>query len=487
MKNLSVIFLLLLFLSGAIRSQQFDPPQLQQQWLYDWGSKYDSPTDMIIDKKGNYVIVGYRDVDSVVYLDDGIITKLTPAGQTIWFKVFSHKADTSHYIDNVIDFPNENAYLFVVAGDDYNGAINRLIKMDYDGNIIWQTDYHGWDVQLVAVNDSFIVVETGRRPELITFDLEGNEISRQGISPYNGPKSIILKGDTLLISGWFYGQFTYGNVGAFLNLLKWNPSSKSWDFLWQKEVGNADDGHACFSGGYIYWTMNYYGPYPFTDSSNTFITRKYTIDGDLIWERMWNGTAADNENRSTSVIGAVPYPTGGITAFGTANDTASGVPTAFTYDPDGNLIWWVRDYSNGWANFPTGAYDANRMLVAVEKASVNKDRTFDVILQHYLILDLTPITPPASNIPANFSLAQNYPNPFNAETAIAFTLPTATEVTLEVFNSLGQKVATVFSHRHFSPGTHQVLFNAQNLPSGIYFYKLQAGSFSKIRKMVLIK
>ncbi len=88
--------------------------------------------------------------------------------------------------------------------------------------------------------------------------------------------------------------------------------------------------------------------------------------------------------------------------------------------------------------------------------------------------------------PTNFSLSQNYPNPFNPSTTINFTLPIKSYVNIKVFNTLGQIVAELIN-QELVAGYHQVNFNASNLSSGIYYYKMEAGNFSSIKKMMLIK
>ena len=89
-------------------------------------------------------------------------------------------------------------------------------------------------------------------------------------------------------------------------------------------------------------------------------------------------------------------------------------------------------------------------------------------------------------IPEEYSLMQNYPNPFNPSTTIRFSIPAASYVTLEVFNALGEKVDVLVSEE-LSAGTYKYEWKAKDLTSGIYFYKLQTGSFVETKKMILLK
>jgi hypothetical protein len=88
--------------------------------------------------------------------------------------------------------------------------------------------------------------------------------------------------------------------------------------------------------------------------------------------------------------------------------------------------------------------------------------------------------------PLQFELAQNYPNPFNPSTTIKFALPQSSNVTLKVYNALGQEVSTLIN-QFMESGLHTINFDASNLNSGIYFYRLDSGQFSEVRKMTLIK
>jgi hypothetical protein len=91
-----------------------------------------------------------------------------------------------------------------------------------------------------------------------------------------------------------------------------------------------------------------------------------------------------------------------------------------------------------------------------------------------------------TNIPTEFFLSQNYPNPFNPVTTINYSLPADLTVDLSVYNILGQKILTLVEGKE-SAGYHSITWDASNLPSGIYFYHLNAGEYSQIRKCVLMK
>ena len=89
-------------------------------------------------------------------------------------------------------------------------------------------------------------------------------------------------------------------------------------------------------------------------------------------------------------------------------------------------------------------------------------------------------------LPNTVSLSQNYPNPFNSSTIIRYALPEAGRVNLEVYNLLGQKVATLVDEVQ-QAGYYFYTWNMTDLPSGVYFYRLKTGDFEKRRKMLIIK
>ena len=97
----------------------------------------------------------------------------------------------------------------------------------------------------------------------------------------------------------------------------------------------------------------------------------------------------------------------------------------------------------------------------------------------------------AEIIPSTFTLAQNYPNPFNPRTTIQFSLESREQVTIEIFNSLGQKVRTLLNESR-GAGAHTVEWNGMDdggneVSTGVYLYRLVAGEMAQTKKMVLVK
>jgi len=98
---------------------------------------------------------------------------------------------------------------------------------------------------------------------------------------------------------------------------------------------------------------------------------------------------------------------------------------------------------------------------------------------------VTPVTE-SRPVQSSFKLEQNYPNPFNPTTTISYQLSAVSRVSLKIYDVLGREVATIVDACQ-NVGTHAVTFNAGKLPSGVYFYRLNAGGLSSVKKMVVLK
>ncbi|MGE5430515.1 MAG: T9SS type A sorting domain-containing protein [Syntrophomonadaceae bacterium] len=99
---------------------------------------------------------------------------------------------------------------------------------------------------------------------------------------------------------------------------------------------------------------------------------------------------------------------------------------------------------------------------------------------------LSGVETAGNSVPSSYSLKQNYPNPFNPSTTIEYSIPQGSMVSLKIFNLLGQEVQTLVNQFQ-NGGTYKATFNASSMPSGIYFYQLNSGSFNSVKKMLLLK
>ena len=99
---------------------------------------------------------------------------------------------------------------------------------------------------------------------------------------------------------------------------------------------------------------------------------------------------------------------------------------------------------------------------------------------------LTDVKNEFSTLPTTFELSQNYPNPFNPSTVIKYQVPQNTFVNINVYDILGNQIKTLVREEK-AAGSYELKFDASNMPSGVYFYSIQAGAFSQTKKMILMK
>jgi hypothetical protein len=169
----------------------------------------------------------------------------------------------------------------------------------------------------------------------------------------------------------------------------------------------------------------------------------------------------------------------------------------FTVNADTLALGYRVDDLSGWAYRGIAGAPAN----ASARIVVRGDRFASLNGIHNFANNNYKLIPPRTNgftgffssvvmvsntKPQTFALGQNYPNPFNPSTAIKYQIPAVSDVRLEIFDLLGRKVSTLVSERQ-AAGSYQATFNAANFASGVYFYRLQAGSFVETKKMLLVK
>jgi photosystem II stability/assembly factor-like uncharacterized protein len=142
--------------------------------------------------------------------------------------------------------------------------------------------------------------------------------------------------------------------------------------------------------------------------------------------------------------------------------------------------------NNNWANFGQNLPGGRVLSLFVNDSSVFAGTELSGIWRAPLSAVTGVKQPIASALPRSFQLEQNYPNPFNPSTTISYQLSEVSIVKLNVYDILGRQVATLVNGRQ-NAGNYNVTFNASNLSTGVYFYRLQAGTYSNTKKLMLIK
>ncbi|MBN1780079.1 T9SS type A sorting domain-containing protein [bacterium] len=214
----------------------------------------------------------------------------------------------------------------------------------------------------------------------------------------------------------------------------------------------------------------------------------YSISGD-IYARFFTQLHADIENFPPQIVTFSPAADTVITE----GDSLEFFITVLDEDNDTLFCTWyydekiiaidttANDTSTIWVHFPYGTAGTHSVKTLVTDGELITDTTWK-----FTVTEIATGVPNDDNAPREYLLNQNYPNPFNPVTYIRFGLPTAGEVQINLFNIQGKKVKTLLN-TYKSAGYYVLHFDGRELTGGIYFYKIQSGKFSEIKKMILLK
>jgi hypothetical protein len=149
-------------------------------------------------------------------------------------------------------------------------------------------------------------------------------------------------------------------------------------------------------------------------------------------------------------------------------------------------VFLSTDNGKSWKDVNTGLMDTNVGSLAILSANLFAGTMYSGVWKRPLAEMVTSVERSPTDLPTHFSLEQNYPNPFNPSTNISFSVPNKAFITLKVFDALGREVSILVSEE-LAGGRYERLWSAANLPSGVYFYRLQAGEYLETKKMVVLK
>lgn len=348
---------------------------------------------------------------------------------------------------------------------------------------------------------------------------------------------------TIFGAGYNGAIYKTTDGGSSWNVVYYNPSLTN--FIDNITFFDAKDGFAWGDGlsdssinacvettdGGASWTNNnnfiiglgYPGDMCFTLPSSAFLCGKNFISGTLYYG-IWRSTDS-GRNWSFSTVGtsskdSLTYPFSVI-----FEDSLHGVvcriDSTFWSTSDGGVTWrqigsatptWF-DYATLVTGTNTAVFGGNgnatiaEVDLASDSVAIFQDGTKNISFSYvdfptksrgYMadgfirsfysarLPNVTAIQQLTPREPENYSLSQNYPNPFNPSTTISYQLPRNAFVVLKVYDVLGREVETLVNERQ-SAGNHSVVFNASNLPSGVYFYRLQSGPYHNAKELLLLK
>lgn len=459
------------------------------------GSESDGGRAICETADGGFLIAGYTFSQGEGKADI-LLMKTDNNGNQLWAKTFG--GSRTEYTNSVYECTDGS---IILAGFTNSiGAGNEdvlIIKTDASGNKLWEKYYGGAGSEqgnkiiemsngnyLVAgftdsfgsgEDDAYLLCLDSSGDTLWT-KTSGNQNSQfaKDIYPTENGKFLVV-GST----GYFTAQ-GWGNRDVYL--LEYDSSgncslSKSYGESSYQNWGNSicalGDGSYIIAGDADITNQDLYQVYAMKTNPSL----------NLLWHKRYGeSTYYDYGNSITKV-----NPNNYLICGTTKSPVSKNDIYILNIDADGNLLQKkiIKENNSDWASSSCLTKDGEYLVLTGHTNSAGAGN-FDVLFVKVPIELLVSEIKNEMDINYNFELNQNYPNPFNPETTIGFKLATATKVSMKVFDVLGREIQTLIN-KEMDAGNHQINFKAEDIPSGIYMCRLEAGKSSKSVKMLLVK
>ena len=442
---------------------------------------------------GGYVLGGSATLPSAFY-SSFYVAKTDSFGQIQWSKSFSYGSyDGNNSIAEILQ-TSDGGYIVLgnTTSTGANGADVYLAKLDPNGQVVWQKTYGGQRddnaTSIVKTATGYMIVgstmsygDGSADIYVIRVDDAGNEIWHRnygGAGGDTGSQIISTKDGNFVIVG---STSSFGARGASdIYVFKIDGSgNKIWDKLyggsdWDEgnSVAELSDGSLAVAGFAIG-----FGP-----GARDMFLIKTDASGVEQWHRAFGALYQDNAVK-------VAVASGGIIIAGTEtisirDNTSDGNIDilAIKTDLNGNQLW--QSQFGGFQNESLGD-----MIINGDGNIVLLGSTSSYGGNYFLNINPQGKITHASEgqrVPSDFRLLANYPNPFNNQTHITFQLPEQSFVQLDIFNCIGQRIATLFSGVK-PAGQYSIGFNGDEFSSGVYFCELRSTFGIRTQKMLLLK
>jgi uncharacterized delta-60 repeat protein len=513
-----------------------------QKWVarYNGQNSLDEATTLAVDGSGNVFVTGKSRGSGTDY--DYATVKYNSVGVEQWVARYNGSANCSDEITALAVDISGNVYVTGASADSttwpYYYAY-ATIKYNSAGVVQWVARYNGPgnaedEATALVVDSSGNVYVTGRSVGSVTgYDYATIKYNTDGVQQwlarYNGPENrndrvaalaVDASGNVYVTGGSEcggsgiddYATVKYNSDGVEQWVVRYNGPGNLWD--WAKALAVDASGNVYVTGqshglgtddydyatikynsaGIEQWVARYKGPgnveddasalavdssgnvYVTGESGGDYTTVKYNSEGVQQWVARYNEPENPDEATALAVdtdgnvyvtgtsagdYATVKYNSAGVEQWvaryngpGNSGDRAS----ALAMDSSGNVYVTGTSEGDGWSVYTTIKYV--QTLVSVEKEEPGR--------------------------PSRYWLAQNYPNPFNPSTAISYQLSAVSFVDLSIYNSLGQKVATLVSEKQ-AAGHYSVVWDATGFSAGVYFCRMEAGNYLKVIKLALVK
>jgi len=500
----------------------------------NWESKYDSKgfsSDaagrVLEDKEGNIYIAGYNNRQA-------ILIKYNEAMTEQWKYIISDTIGYDPYynfVPSIVSDNSGNIYFATSVKFDSTAYDILISKIDPSGNNLFSIriaapENNTAQLRAITIDDLGYLIVSGATDVgfIAKYNPSGNQMWVRNYTEFYYYQKLIAKDDEI----YFMGDnsiIKYAKTGDELWARTFQPNSHVHFFL-DFEVDKERNVIACGSG-------------VFPGTSEDYIIVKYDTEGDLLWNESYDGLGYSNDEANSLAVDTLNNIIVSGSAFESTSSSRASI-TMIKLDPEGDQIWKkiisnpngeiaagkvnvdkfndVYVSSGGGRNAGFAHVNFSYLLV---KYKSNGDSLWSVVYNHpryknyasdFVITknnsivitgkaygnntgyDITTlkyshtigIQSSSTEFPDNFKLDQNYPNPFNPNTVISYQLAVSSFAKLKVYDILGSDIATLVNEKQ-NAGSYSVEFNGANYPSGIYYYKLEAGDFNEVKKMILLK
>jgi len=476
-----VICILISFMVLPVKAQIIDTI-----WTANyWNGHNDTLSHLIETSDKGFLMTGYTEAIGEIVSDINLI-KTDSLGVEEWTKIIG---DTAHECGMHLLETNDGGYL--ISAESYSfvggpsGYRSWIIKTDANGDTLWSHPF----MENNQANTPYCAVQTGD---------SGFAITGRIYVPGRFANAFILKLDRDGVYEWSHTYGSYGyDIGDFITQMP----DKGYIVAGYFDNGDGLWAFRTDSLGVTIWDSTYvlspsydYAYCACRVDDGIVMTgtvyaaghiHKIDFDGNTVWSKSTSSYATAELNSSI-----VPTSDGGFMIGGWLGVAGKNRDYCFIKtDGAGDTLWHFTcgggDNDHGHSVVETS--DGGFALAGVSQSFENGQTTYLVKIGEVTV-DADDDTSPAQPV---FSLKGNYPNPFNLRTAIEFSLPEVSDVTISIYNLLGEEV-DIISQTRLPAGDHVVYWDGTDrndvvVASGTYFYRIKAGDYSASKTMILLK